>query len=194
MTQIFVFGNSIVQGCYDDKFGGWVERLKVFYMKYDENTIIYNLGVRGDTTNELIERFEFEIKQRRDIEEEIIIVISIGINDSYLSNIKKFEENINKLIKLSKKYTNNIIFLGLNSVIEEITNPVPWNKEAFYKNENIRKFNDALKKSSKENKVFFINIFGLLNKNDFYSDDGVHPNPKGHEKIFEVVRDFLVKK
>ena len=42
----------------------------------------------------------------------------------------------------------------------------------------------------KEQGVLFLDP-GLLNNSDF--DDGLHPNAVGHQKIFEVVRNFLIK-
>jgi len=40
-----------------------------------------------------------------------------------------------------------------------------------------------------ENNVLFLDIFGLLENNDF--EDGLHPNAEGHNKIFQKVRNFL---
>jgi lysophospholipase L1-like esterase len=42
----------------------------------------------------------------------------------------------------------------------------------------------------KEN-LYFIDMFDLLKKNDL--EDGLHPNAKGHEKIFEKVKDYLIE-
>ena len=69
MARILVFGDSITYGAWD-KRGGWVQRLREFLDEknlIDLNKIpvlIYNLGVSGDTTNDALERFEFESKKK----------------------------------------------------------------------------------------------------------------------------------
>ena len=34
-------------------------------------------------------------------------------------------------------------------------------------------------------------MYGLLDKEDL--EDGLHPNSAGHEKMFQRVKDFLIK-
>ncbi len=51
--------------------------------------MIYNVGVSGDTSELVLERFENEIKARLSDEGEDIIIISIGINDSVYLNDQK---------------------------------------------------------------------------------------------------------
>jgi len=67
--NVLVFGDSIGLGLWDEN-GGWVGRLTEFLVKksiasdLDEDYEIYNLGVSGDTTEGLVERFEFETRYR----------------------------------------------------------------------------------------------------------------------------------
>lgn len=187
MAQILVFGDSETYGAWDSE-GGWVSRLRQFIDKTNKEHIIYNLGIDGNTTESLLIRFEFETKSRLWPDEETILLFQIGVNDSAIVSFEKFKENIKTLIKLAKKYSSKIAFLGLTSVDEKKTNPVPWNNAVFYKNEKIRKYNDAIKALCKENKVHFIEISNIS-----LDEDGVHPNSKGHAKIFQLVKDFLVK-
>ena len=84
--RIFCFGDSITYGKWDAKHCGWVQRLRRFLDKnweiYGDN-LVYNLGVSGDTTKNLLTRFEFEIEQRlKEEKEEVLIIFDIGINDS----------------------------------------------------------------------------------------------------------------
>ena len=41
-----------------------------------------------------------------------------------------------------------------------------------------------------EQNILFLDIPDLAN-DEF--EDGLHPNAKGHKKIFEVVKDFLIQ-
>lgn len=210
MAQILIFGDSITYGAWDKK-GGWVQRLREFL---DEKTLsnpdvyylIYNLGISGNITEYLLERFEFETNQRlkdKAKDEEIIIIFEIGGNDSafvhskndYWVKPKKFEENIRELINLSRKISSKIIFIGLAPIDESKTNPIPWNTDISYKMENTKEFNEILKSVCGEKDIHFVEIFEKLLEKDCSKllEDGVHPNSEGHQKIFEIVRDFFIK-
>jgi lysophospholipase L1-like esterase len=195
--SILIFGASTTQGFYDIKFGGWADRIKSYLLKVTLNTgkyyEVFNLGISGDTTKELLKRFENECNVRRPS----IIIMSIGDNDSsYLKSkqknmvpIHEFEDNLNLLIKKAKKFTNNIILLGCKNVIEDLTNPVSWQKDLVYKNSYLKMYDDASKRIAEESNAGYVKLFGLLDEDDFA--DGLHPNTQGHEKIFCLVRDFI---
>ncbi len=75
MAGILVFGDSISYGAWDIE-GGWVSRLRKFLDKKnlsEENfdCKVYNLGISGDNSSGVLNRFEFETRQRiRKIERE----------------------------------------------------------------------------------------------------------------------------
>ena len=209
MARILVFGDSITAGALDYEEGGWVNRLRKFLdlkvlvdRKFSYR--VYNLGISGDTTEDLIERFEFETKTRLKEPEENIIILEIGINDSLLFQDKgelsvsaeKTKKNIQKLIKLSRKFTEKFLFIGLSPVYEPKVNPLPWRKEVSYRNEYIRKYNEIIKSVCKEKNVKFVEILEEWIRTDYnrFLEDGVHPNSEGHEKIFEIVKNFLIEK
>jgi len=203
--RILIFGDSITYGAWD-KEGGWVQRLRKFL---DEKTLtepdfyclVYNLGVSGDTTDDLLGRFEFETEQRIKEKEEMVFIFAIGINDSQFVHSKnslrvrpeKFKNNIQALINTAKQFSLKIIFVGLTPVDESRTTPIPWNTDKSYKNEYIRQYNDIIKTVCKANSFLFIEIFEPLNKLDYKNllEDGLHPNSSGHQKIFEIVKEFL---
>lgn len=208
MARILVFGDSISYGAWDKK-GGWVQLLKGFLFEKslaDPNfdCKVYNLGISGDTTEDLLERFEFEANQRAKREEEKpIIIFAIGLNDSYFIQSKnsiavleeKFKENIKKLINLAQKFSSKIIFIGLNPVDEPKVSPMPWDRDKSYNIETIKKYNEIIKEICNENNIYFIEIFEEFLKTDYKKllEDGAHPNALGHEKIYEIVKKFLIK-
>ena len=55
----------------------------------------------------------------------------------------------------------------------------------------IKKYNEKLKEFCKNNRLPKIEIYDLLNKEDLR--DGLHPNSRGHEKIFQKVKDYLIE-
>ncbi|MDO9399754.1 MAG: GDSL-type esterase/lipase family protein [bacterium] len=191
MPNILIFGDSIVYGAFDPEAGGWADRLKAFFFKDGRNYdyFVYNLGISGDTTENLLERFEFETKQRSD-EDKTSFIFSIGINDSAWMHSKnnhwvlpnKFIDNIKKLIQLAQKFSSKIIFVSLSPVDETKTTPIPWNTDLSYKNEWIQEYNKIIKSICEENKILFIDVFEKFIKLDYTKllEDGLHPNSKGH--------------
>lgn len=194
--SICIFGDSTAWGAWDLEKGGWANRLWFHVAKRDGDDYVevYNCSVSGGTTDTILERFENEAK----IREADALIFQTGGNDAsyehtpgnYLVTPDKFRENIEEIIKRAKKITNNIIFMDLKNCDESKTMPVSW-IDIYYSNENIQKYSDMMKEVCNENNVLFLDIKPLENE-DF--DDGLHPNAKGHEKIFNQVRDFLIEK
>ena len=148
--RICVFGASITWGAFDSEKGGWVNRLKLINFTQGGGYIdIYNLGISGDTTNELLERIDTELFAINSG----VIIFSIGANDSsYLKSkndnyvdLEKFKENLDKLYKKSKKFTKEIIFVGLTKIDEQKLNPIPWDNDIRYTDKNIKVYNLAIK-------------------------------------------------
>ena len=207
MPQILVFGASITQGLWD-KEGGWVNRLRKYldslYLsgKLKEELFIFNLGISGNITEDLLRRIEFETKQRI-LSGIALTIISIGLNDSQWINDKKihrvqpqkFKQNIIKIFKIAKTYSKNVIFLGLTPIDESKVDPIPWDRDRSYKNILIKQYNQLVEHICKESNVSFLDIFNKWMKIDYkkFLEDGVHPNSEGHQLIYSMVKDFLVK-
>jgi lysophospholipase L1-like esterase len=131
------------------------------------------------------------------------LLFSIGINDSQFVHSQndlrispeKFKENVQKLIELAQKFTQQIIFLGLAPVDESKVDPIPWVPDRSYKNEHIQQFNKIIEAVAKENNIYFVEIFKEWLNSDYKNllEDGVHPNSEGHQKIFEKVKDILME-
>jgi lysophospholipase L1-like esterase len=191
--EICIFGASSTQGFYDTKKGGWADRLKIYSyersLKTDDYYEVFNLGVSGNTSRDLLKRFYNEAKARNPT----IIIISLGDNDSGLKiPLDEYEDNMDKILIQAKEFTQNIIVLGAKKVNEKLTNPVPWNKEVSYINAEIKKYDDKLKGLAEKHKVEFVPLIDVLNDEDL--EDGIHPNSNGHKKLFSEVKKILKKK
>ena len=166
--------------------------------------MLYNLGISGDSTNEVLERFEDELSKRFREDQELLVAFEVGINDSMYINAekefrtpkKKFKENLEELIKLARKYTEKIVFLGLSPAVDDILDPIPWHTAATYKTEYIKEFDGVIKNTCKENNLLFIDTFTSFAGKDYQkllTPDGIHPNSEGHKFIFEIVKNELEK-
>jgi len=211
MVHIMVFGDSITYGAWDKK-GGWVQMLRE---NFDTKTLsqpdcfnsnfpmVYNLGISSDTSINILKRFKSETNARLlEGYEGVFFIFAIGSNDScYLKNQNRFvtpqyqfKINIERLIKAAKKYSDDIIFIGTTNVDESRTTPIPWNTDLYCTNNILKQYNIILESICKKHKVTFVDIFEQFEtKTDYENllEDGLHPNTKGHKKIFEIVKEKL---
>ncbi len=195
--NIMVFGDSIVYGESDRKKGGWVNRLRLDLENDDNYYQVFNLGIPGDTTNGLVNRFKNECKSRYEKEANNIIIFEIGINDTIsirdkeTTTIETFTSNIIKLINYTKEYSNNILFIGLTHVVEDKTVPVSWNKDIYYTNNRILRYDEKLKEICLNNNVDYLNTYKLVLEEEL--SDGLHPNEQGYEKLYHKIKEKIIK-
>lgn len=205
MANILVFGDSIGQGYYDTE-GGWVDRLKKYLKKLFMKGIIkddidlYNLCVDGDTSKEILSHIKRESSYRVWANEKTIFIFAFGINDSEIilktnNNLvseQTFIKNVEYMLYVSKKYSDNIIFIGLTPIEEIKVNPIPWNTKKAYISQEIKKYDKIIDNFCRKNKLDYVHLYSKLTDKDLF--DGVHPNTIGHKKIFKIVKNFLEKK
>jgi lysophospholipase L1-like esterase len=208
MTTILVFGDSIACGFWDSE-GGWVARLRKYLDKRNLSEdgsyyVVYNLGISGDTTRELLKRFDAEVKARvNEIEspKDLIIIFAIGINDAGMLNSKdmvpplEFKRSLEKLLDKARSLTSNVVFIGSTPVDETKTHPVAWSEGFHYDNASIARDNKIIEAVCAEDRVMFLGLARPFGPG--YSSllqDGVHPNSDGHKLIYQTVKSFLVKK
>ncbi len=205
MKDVFIFGDSITYGQWDEQ-GGWVQRLRSsFDQSYiahrSEMTCFYNLGVPADTTEGVLKRFRNEVAARHKDGKQKVIIFAIGLNDAHFVHKTKrpkftseaFTDNLKSLLSQAREVSDKIAFVGLNPVDEGRVTPLPWNPEKSYQNERIAEFNFIIEKLAKDENIFFADVWGSFTKQDHKSflSDGLHPNASGHRRIAEKVHAFL---
>ena len=212
MTLILVFGTSTTYGAWDVE-GGWVQRLRKYLDQQqlanpDLYYMVYNLGISGDTSQDILERFSFETEQRiklQDEREDILFIFSVDVNDSIFNNKTKeykvpleiYKKNISKIIQQAKKYTNKIVFVNNSPVDESKVDPIPWLADCSYLSAAVEQYDQACTAICKKNAIPFIDVYTPFKKQRNYQRlllDGVHPTTEGHKFIFEVVKDFLLQR
>lgn len=208
MTHILVFGDSTTYGAWDSQ-GGWVSRLRARLDKKNKGkwyTLVYNLGISGGTSTQLLRRFENETKVRLDTDkgQTNTFIFAGGANDTIWFPKKKrnhvplpqFKRNMTRVIHQAKKYSNQIVVLGIKPCNQNKVDPIPWFPSGSYRMNHFEKYNNALKDVCADEKVHFINSFAKLNNKQFIStlEDGIHPLDRGHAMMEKLVWNFLKKK
>lgn len=200
--RILIFGDSIVQGFWDVG-GGWVQRIRRKYERRatepgGSHTTIFNLGISGDASNDVVKRFKAETEARY-IDEGIGFVFAIGLNDSRrvsgldFMSLEKYQKNLEELVSMASQYSNKITFVGITPCAEELTNPVPWGN-AYYTDDRIRQFNQTLEDFCRTNGISFVDVFTPFAEAQAKSNllsDGLHPNSEGHQLIADTVMHML---
>ncbi len=196
--RVLIFGDSIAQGFWDSE-GGWVSRLRRHFDKQiiSETIIdtptIFNLGVSGDSSDDVLNRLESEVKARAT--EDLAFIFAIGINDSRTkagknySNTNRYNKNLSEILRIAHIYSERIFFVGLTPCVEERTNPVAWGNTC-YDNKRIREFDNTLRDFCIENQLPFVELFEPFSEKQSTSEllpDGLHPNDIGHQLITDLV-------
>ena len=202
----FIFGDSITEGLWDSK-GGWADHVKAFVQSEEVASGIknyhevYNLGIDGNTTKQVIERFTAETTARLWPNEETAFIFAIGTNDTlhrnnqdFQSTPKQYKAELAQLTELAKKFSDRILFVDLLPVDEALTNPLPSSSSGkCYTNDRINLFNDILHAFCEAQSLPFIKVSELYQKHDYETllADGLHPNDQGHEIIFDAVKPWV---
>ncbi len=160
---------------------------------------MYNLGVSresaGESTTELLKRIIVEAKVR----EPNLILLTSGINDIRRIGGKdnpprtsrdEFEKNIHDMIAQTRSVVQEILFISPCQITDKESS-----KGDFFLNTDLKAYSDITKRVCEEEKVPYLDIFQEWENKDYTSllcPDGVHPNSKGYEAVFENLKTFLL--
>ncbi len=184
-TRIVFLGDSLVNGACDKAILGWPGRLCEEAMRNGRIITYYNLGIRGETSKEILLRWELEVKRRLPKNEDCRLVLSLGINDVLLVDGKQklstseSVANSASILKEAGKYYE-VIMVGPPPVLEEST--------------SLRVSNLSMKLSEacRNIGVRYLDIYTpLVERNIYLKDleegDGYHPSSSGYSEIFKVI-------
>lgn len=217
MHQVFCFGASTVYGVGASK-GSWSDKIKSQTLLAQYNTEadaagekieVYNLGIPGEKSDQLLKRLEYEIKARRAFHSnaERIAIISCGTNDSkaigsstdYVMSAEEFTALSREIISTAKKLVTHVIGLGITPVDDSKTAPMA-NGDTYFANTRIMQFERIYQDVCKNSGMRFIPLFDSASEegwqNGYLYRDGLHSNDDGHQWIFEKVwpeLDRLIK-
>jgi len=208
MKTVLLFGDSIAHGV-GGQAGGWTDKLKTTLngqlWDSDRGTVLYELGVSGDTARDVLGRFEVELLARAPHAnpQDTSVIFAAGVNDSkatnksdnFLSDADQYATTIQAFIRIAKGHAANIICVGLLPVDEARSNPrhTLGGDIAYFFNRRIKQFEAALVEVCKKEHIACVSLFGQVPTDwkQNYLADGLHPNDAGHEWIFEQVRPKL---
>jgi lysophospholipase L1-like esterase len=199
--KIIALGDSLVYGFGDPDKGGWVEQLRRWWMLPDSSGhVLYNLGVRGDRTQQVAQRLEVEFRHRGELRNRVpdLIILSVGVNDSArlarpngrnYTDFALFESEITSLLELAQQLCP-VLFVGMVPVDED---KMPFLDCFYYNHEEQYRYKKATQIACNQRQIPYLDIFDQwMSQGESWrlqrlSEDGLHPNTLGYQSLLEDV-------
>jgi lysophospholipase L1-like esterase len=198
--RVVALGDSLVYGYGDLEGGGWVERLRRRWMHSDTHPVLYNLGIRGDRAHQVHERLEQEFRYRGELRNRCpdLIILSVGVNDAprlsspngkNLTNFADFKQNIANLLDDSLSLCP-VIFVGMVPVDQT---KMPFLDCFYFNHIDQYRYKQVAKQACEERNIPYLDIFDIwMDRGEDWlraqlSDDGLHPNVRGYQSLFDDV-------
>ncbi|BAT51444.1 Lipolytic enzyme, G-D-S-L [Nostoc sp. NIES-3756] len=199
--KIIALGDSLVYGFGDPEKGGWVEQLRRWWMlPGSSGHVLYNLGVRGDRTQQVAQRLEVEFRHRGELRNRVpdLIILSVGVNDSARlarpngrnhTDFAVFESEIAALLDQAQQLCP-ILFVGMVPVDEA---KMPFVNCFYFNHADQYRYKEATRIACNQRQIPYLDIFdqwmarGDTWRNKRLTQDGLHPNTLGYQSLLEDV-------
>lgn len=204
MASIICFGDSITRGESDAVYGGWADRIKTRLIKQfmetgKDKVSVFNMGISGETTNGLIQRFQHEFLTRQAVDKQDTVLFGYGANDlakqdgNYLVDIETYIDNLRCCIEFSIEKGANVVLINVTP-ISALLDGIPNINNRIRNDETICRYNQALLALSAKYNVDLIDVYTPFNdrKESYLTADGLHPNNAGHELLYQVISSSLL--
>jgi lysophospholipase L1-like esterase len=202
-TTFLLFGDSIVHGSWDPEGGGWGQRLRRQLEERssdDHLFVVYNLGICGDTSAQLLARFSSEAQCRLRRADRTIVLFGIGVNDAKFNTetgahrvtIEAYRQNVSTLIEQARRITPMVACTSILPIDETVTRPLSWNHAEELRSVDVDAYDAALQDVCTKSEAPYLALRDLPWPPEAF-DDGLHPNSASHERIVGRVIQHLGK-
>lgn len=202
--KLIALGDSLIYGYGDPEGGGWVERLRRYWMfaenPNDPGVIVYNLGVRGDGVQQVAQRLKTEFSCRGELRNRLPdgILLGVGLNDSArvsrpngraMVDLDVFEQEMHRLLEQAKQFCP-VWVVGMPPVNER---KMPYAGCLYYSHRDQYRYKEATRQICRQLHVPYLDIFDhwLSQGDDWWQsrlcEDGIHPNVEGYRSLFDTV-------
>ena len=183
-VQLCFIGDSFVAGVGDETGLGWTGRLAVRAASAGRPVTAYNLGIRGNTSADILARVRAEVDVRRNPARQTWIVLSMGVNDTiFVDGAPRvaLEESCANLGLLLDMFAGDpVLVVGPPAVSDEEINA------------RIRELTVRFHARCRDRGIPFVPVFYPLEENPVWrrqvlEGDGVHPRSEGYVELSELV-------
>jgi len=194
--RIGFIGDSITHGTGDETLLGWTIRVGQAEIARGHDVVVYNLGVRADTSALVDARWEAECDARLQPMFDCATVFAIGINDSAYEKSAAREgrrvalddslETISRAVTKAREI-GPVLWIGPTPVIEAMM-PITRIPGVSYdfQNQAIDEYSRAYAAKAAEMDVPYLDLYTPLGADSAWAEslrhtDGLHPNAAGYE-------------
>ena len=112
-VSICYVGDSFVNGTGDPEKLGWTGRLSAKSQNGNIDITHYNLGIRRNTSEDVLKRWESECQARLPEISDNKVIFSFGVNDTVIENGQKRVSLENSIANTKTKYLSKINFKSI---------------------------------------------------------------------------------
>lgn len=183
--RICFLGDSFVNGTGDETTLGWAGRLCAAANASGTPITYYNLGIRGNTSRDILHRWERESALRLPESCDGRLVISCGVNDTAiaLGQVRVSPEescaNLQAILR-SAKQKYRVLIVG----------PPP--VEEGDRNTRIEAISAAYAREAESQGIPYIELYSHLVTDEAYrrevaANDGSHPRSQGYQTMARII-------
>jgi len=186
--RICFVGDSFVNGTGDPEYLGWTGRICAAARSSGYDITYYNLGIRRETTADILARWPLEVDRRLTPEDEGKIVFSFGVNDTTI-------EGGSLRVKLADAIANTreILLAGkARSPILMVGPPPIGDRE---QNLRISHLSAEISSVCQQLEVPYLDAIGSLEGSAIWmeevlANDGAHPGAAGYQELAKLVQNW----
>ena len=183
-VRICFVGDSFVNGTGDETALGWAGRLCVAANQRGTPVTYYNLGVRRNTSQDILLRWEHECALRLPSTCDGRVVLSCGVNDTVIEagavRVRPEQScaNLREILRGAQKYP--VLMVGPPPVVDDDQNA------------RIQALSLAFAQEAQGLGVPYVDLFSPLAadaayKKEVSTNDGSHPRSVGYAQMAQIV-------
>lgn len=186
--RICYVGDSFVNGTGDPDKLGWVGRLSRNAESDGIEITHYNLGIRRETSSDIVQRWASECRARLPDGSDNRVVFSFGVNDAV---VEKGSPRVG--VDVSVVNARAILTEALRSYAVIMVGPPPIDDDAL--NVKIRELDEKYAGLCRELKVPYLSVFDRLAGDAVWNcevkgNDGAHPRAEGYTRLAEYIQSW----
>jgi lysophospholipase L1-like esterase len=179
--RLLAFGDSFMLGAGDPYHLGWVGRTVLGRT----DVTLYNLGVRGETSTDILARWRREASDRMRTDDPLRLVFSYGCNDCALED-GELRVDPSDTLKNTQKILIEAAAICPVVLIGPPPSPEPLQRA------RIASVGDALRIVSNQLRIAYIDVFTPLREAGVWEaeaaeGDGAHPGADGYQQMADLV-------
>jgi lysophospholipase L1-like esterase len=188
--RLCFIGDSFVHGTNDPDYLGWTGRVSILAWGRGHRLTCYNLGVRRDTSSDIVARWELEARRRLPQPCAPYVVFSYGVNDTMVEDggTRVHElvsiENTRRILQTARQCDYQSALIGPPPIADQ------------QHNERTRQLSLAMGQVAEAEGVRFLSTFDALQADPVWmaevsAGDGAHPGAPGYARFAALVDGWV---